>query len=135
MDLLQLYKSKVNHTNSEISSFSLKINIRSEDCWHASHAVGTAVVHPELLGRDAECYQVKQGSNPAVQGILLIAFVHIRPELVHIRVLLRQGNILDQGHTVDVEEDPHEGELHDPPGREHNSAQRQLWTTEGHFLL
>jgi len=80
-----------------------------------SHAVGAAVVHPELLGGDAEGHQVQQRSNPAVEGILLVALVHVPSQLVHIRVLLIEGNVLDQGHTVDVEEDTHEGELHDPP--------------------
>ena len=52
---------------------------------------------------------------PAVEGILLVAFVHICPQSVHTCVALLQVDVLNQGYGVDVEEDSHDRELDDAP--------------------
>ena len=71
--------------------------------------------------------------NPAVEGILLVALVHVCPEPVHALVALLQVDVLYQGHRVDVEEDPHDGKLDDSPDREDHPAQGQLRPAQRHF--
>ncbi len=43
-----------------------------------------------------------------------------------------ETDVLDEGDTVDVEEDAHEGELKYSPGGQNTAAQRQLWTAHSH---
>ena len=57
---------------------------------------------------------------PAVEGILLVAFVHICPQSVHTCVALLQVDVLNQGYGVDVEEDSHDRELDDAPNWENH---------------
>lgn len=85
--------------------------------------VGCSAVHPELLCREAKGHKIQESCNPTVLCILNIALVHVCPELLHAGVLLLQVDVLDESHASDVEEDPHEGELEDPPGGDHYSAQ------------
>ena len=43
-----------------------------------------------------------------------------------------ETDVLDEGDTVDVEEDAHECELEYSPGGQDAAAQRQLWTAHSH---
>jgi len=88
------------------------------------NTVGSPAIHPELLGREAQCYQVQQSCNPAILSILDIAHVYVSPQILDVVVLLLgQGDVLYQGHAVDVEEDAHQWKLNYPPGWQHNPAQ------------
>merc|ERR550519_161994 len=100
---------------------------------HLLDTIGAFVVHPELLSRKAQCDKVQQCCNPAVEGILLIALVHVSPEQGHTLVLLLQVDILNQGHALCVEEDSHDGELDYSPDGQDNPAQGQFGSTDGHL--
>jgi len=77
--------------------------------------------------------KVEQGGYPAVEGVVVVALLHVPLQIMQVGVLLLEWNILDEGNTPDVEEDSHEGELDDAPGREHHPAQRQLRAAHRHF--
>ena len=70
---------------------------------------------------------------PAIEGILLVALVHVCPKSVHASVALLQIDVLNQGYRVDVEEDPHDGELDDAPDGEDHPAEGQLGPAQRHL--
>ena len=50
--------------------------------------VCTPVVHPELLDGDAEGHEVEQRGDPAVEGGVVVARLHVVLELTDVSVLL-----------------------------------------------
>lgn len=92
---------------------------------------GQAAVGVELPAGEQQRDHVDQGSDPAVGGRLkrvherasigaqvilgrVLSYLHEslvrgRKELVRVRVMLLNGQVLHQGHAVDVEEHSHQG--------------------------
>ena len=64
---------------------------------------------------------------------MLIALVHVCPKPVHAGVALLQIDVLNQGDRVDVEEDPHDGELDDAPDGEDHPTEGQLGPAQRHL--
>ena len=62
--------------------------------------VGSPAIHPELLCGDTESNQIEQGSNPAVEGVLIVAILDIFPQCLKVGVgFFLQTDVLDESHT------------------------------------